>query len=155
MPGNLSNCNPKPHRTTKLLQLQTPLSLPTFLVVCQRATELFYHWRELPQVSFLSRQKFRRDKHGFVAAFHVFCRDVTRFLSRPKYASDKSFVEKKCLFCRDKTFVTANIYRDKHNFDKRLWRQACFCRDKHVLATTKHVFCRDKSMLVETKLLSR
>ena len=34
-----------------------------------------YHWRELPQVLFLSGQKFSRDKHVFVVTKHVFCGD--------------------------------------------------------------------------------
>ena len=34
---------------------------------------LRYQWRELPQVSFSSRQKFCRDKHVFVTTKHIFC----------------------------------------------------------------------------------
>ena len=50
-----------------------------------------YYWRELPQVSFLSRQKFCLDKYVFDEAKHVFCRDksmlaTTKLLSRQKYA---------------------------------------------------------------------
>ena len=48
-----------------------------------------YRWLELPQVSFLSRQIFCRNKHVFVETKHV-------FLSGQKYA------------CRDKTFVPTN-----------------------------------------------
>ena len=90
-----------------------------------------YHWRQLPQVSFLSQQKFCHDKHEFAATKHVFCRDkstlvITKLLSKQtRVCHDKSFVEK-----------------------------AYFCRDKHMFVTTKHVFCCDKSMPVATKLLS-
>ena len=41
---------------------------------------VFYHWRELPQVSFLSRQMFCRDKHAFVATKDVFCRNKHVFV---------------------------------------------------------------------------
>ena len=34
-----------------------------------------YHWQELPQVSFLSQQKFCRNKRVFVATKHVLCRN--------------------------------------------------------------------------------
>ena len=36
-------------------------------------TVVEYHGRELPQVSFLTRQKFCLDKHVFVATKHVVC----------------------------------------------------------------------------------
>ena len=51
-------------------------------------------------------------------------------------------------FCCHKTFVTAIICHDKHNFvtTKLLLQQAYFCCDKPV-------FYRDNSMLVATKLL--
>ena len=54
---------------------------PTSPVV-ERRREGSYHWRELPQVSFLSQQKFCRDKH----------------CQQQKYAY------------HDKTFVTTNIF---------------------------------------------
>ena len=52
-------------------------------VRCASTLADVYHWRELPQVSFLSRQT-------------RVCRDKTRLLSRQKYA------------CRDKTVVATN-----------------------------------------------
>ena len=39
-----------------------------------------YRWRELPQVSFLSRQKFCSDKHTFVMTKDVFCSDKHVFV---------------------------------------------------------------------------
>ena len=45
--------------------------------------ELSYHWREVPQVSFLSHQtRVCRDKHIFVATIDVFCRDETVFTTK-------------------------------------------------------------------------
>ena len=83
-----------------------------------------YHWREPPRFSFLSRQKFCRDKdkHVFVATKHV------KYLSRQN-------------FCRDKCFVSTNII---------LSRQACICCDKYVFVATntclsRQNFCRDKN----------
>ena len=77
----------------------------------------------------------------------TFCRDFFFFFF---------FVATK-YFCSEKTFVTTNICRDKHNFvaTKVLSRHAYFCRDQHVFVATKHVFCSEKSMLVETELVSR
>ena len=77
-----------------------------------------YHWQELPQVSFSSRQKFCRNKHVFIAPKHVFCRDksmlvATKLLSRQTY------------FCHN-SFVLTSLF---------LSQQTCVCRDKrHVLS---------------------
>ena len=56
------------------------LHLPFSLQWCL-FTLHFHHWRELPQVSFLSRQKFCRDKHVFVATKHAFYRDKSTVAS--------------------------------------------------------------------------
>ena len=56
-------------------------------------------------------------------------------------------------FCRNKSFVATNIWRDIHNF---VATNVNVCRDKLTfVATNMCFFCRDKSMLVSTKLLSR
>ena len=76
-----------------------------------------YHWRELPQVSFLSPQT-------------RVCRDKTRLLSRQKYT------------CRDKTFVPTKLCLSKQNIfvaTKLLSRQTRVCRDKHTFVATKDV----------------
>ena len=67
---------------------------------------------------FLSRQKFCRDKHVFVATKHVFV--PTKYLSRQAY------------FCRDKKPVC----RDKSKLvvTKLLSRQNYVCRDKSIFA---------------------
>ena len=68
-----------------------------------RQLHIWYHWRELPQVWFLSRQtRVCRNKHTFVATKDVFCHD-------------KSFVATSILFSRQKTCLS--------------W-QTCICRDK-------------------------
>ena len=71
-----------------------------------------YHWRELPQVSCLSRQtRVCRDKHVFVATKVCLSRQT---------------------FCRDKhIFVAASLL---------LSRQTCVCRDKTRLLT-RQKFC--------------
>ena len=74
----------------------------------------WYHWRELPQVSFLSRQKSCRDKHVFVETEHVFCRDKSMlvlsrqtrvYLSRHTFVATKDFFV--CFFCHDKQVFVA------------------------------------------------
>ena len=104
------------------------LSKSSFVVV-------YYHRRELPQISFLSRQNFCHDKH----------------MSRQKCACcDKSSVAKKMMFvakqifCHDKTLVMTNIRHDKHHFvaTKFMSRQAyklCLSQ-QHYVCCNKHYF---------------
>ena len=108
-----------------------------------------YHWRELPQISFLLRQKFSRDKYVFVATKYVFCCCFFVFLSRQKYA------------CRDKTFVATKFYlsqqirvcRDKHTFSCEKRRVLSLqTRVKKIVATN---ICRNKHVFVATTVLSR
>ena len=100
-------------------------------------TEL-YRWQELPQVSFLSQQKFCQDK-----------RVVTK----------QSLSWQKCARCDKVMFVATNMCL-LHNFvaTKVLSWQVYFCHDKHMLVMTKHVkslnFCHNKIMFVATKVLS-
>ena len=93
-----------------------------------------YHWQELPQVSFLSWQKFCHDKHMFVMTKHIFCRDksmlvVTKLLLRFNILSLQNF-------------VMTNIIL--------LWQM--FCHDKQTFVMTKDVFCHDKHVFVATKV---
>ena len=82
-------------------------------------------WRELPQVSFLSRQKYA-------------CRDKT-FRATNTCLSRRIFVSTKVLsrqntFCRDKlNFVSTKLSSRKHTFDAT---KDVFCRDKHVCDKT-------------------
>ena len=93
-----------------------------------------YHWRELPQVSFLSQQT------------HICC-DKTSHLSWQKYA------------CCNKTFVATKLCLLWHNIfvmtKTCLSWQAYFCCDKTFCCHDKHVrqnFCHDKSMFVVTNI---
>ena len=89
------------------------------------ARQVFYHWREVPQVSILSRQ--------------------TRLLSQQTYAfSGKSFVGTKKLSPQNTCFV-ATIMRKKVS----LSRQNYACRDKYL---SRQTFCRDKNMFAATKV---
>ena len=72
-------------------------------------TSLIYHLRELPQVSFLSQQKFCRDKHVFVVTKYVFWCDKSMLVAT-KLLSQQTY------FCCNKTFVVSNICRSKVNF---------------------------------------
>ena len=105
-----------------------------------------YHWGELPQVPFLSRQKFCRDKHVFVATKHVFV--PTKYLSRQAY-----FCRDKKRVCRDKSKLVVTKLLSRQNYvcrDKSIFAYAppqkkedvLYCRDKHVFVATR--VCRDK-----------
>ena len=75
------------------------------------SSQVNYHWRELPEVWFSSRQKLCRDKHVLVA-------DKTCLLLQQKYTChDESFAM--TYFCCNKTFVTTNILSQKKS---HLWQ---------------------------------
>ena len=66
-----------------------------------------YHWRELPQVSFLLQQRCCRLKH--VSQQTRACRDKRRVLSRQKYAcSEKTYFLLKLCLSRQNIFVATN-----------------------------------------------
>ena len=69
-----------------------------FSVVCVwgGGGRVVYHWRELPEVSFLLRQT-------------RFCRDRTRVLSRQKYACGDKYLSRETRVCCDKGFVATSI----------------------------------------------
>ena len=82
------------------------------------------HWWELPQGSFLSRQKFCcdkhvcRDKHIFVVTKVLL--QQTRLSSWRKYAChDKSFVATKIFGCDKQNFVTTKVLLQKTRSDCR------------------------------------
>ena len=95
-----------------------------------------YDWRELPQVSFLSRQRrVCRDKYVFVTTNTMGGTTTKiRLLSRQKYACcDKSFVAIK--LCLHSFVDTKDVFcRDKHLFSHR---EVYVCRDKTFVATKK------------------
>ena len=105
-----------------------------------------YHWRELPQVSFWSRQKFCRDKH-------VFCRDKTRlFCLRQKYAfrdetfvATKVFVKHVCVcvcVCVATSFVATSILLPRENMSfvatNTFLSLQNFCRDRNDTCSSSH-----------------
>ena len=92
-------------------------------------------WRELPQVSFLSRQKYACRDKTFRATNTCLSQQIcvsTNILSRQN------------IFCRD-----------KHNFvsTKVLSRQAYFCCDKRRLLSRQTRVCRDKTFVAAKMIL--
>ena len=133
---NISSClDGDPHCDTSHRSEYLPLGIPS---------QVSYHWRELPQVSFLSQQKFCRNKQGF-------SQQNTSFVAT-----------KECLWrqnvCRDEhIFVQARVCRDKTrllygmlvatNYLSRQTRVVTWyaCRHKLFVATnTSCHICRDK-----------
>ena len=109
--------------------------LPAFMCV------LFYHWRELTQVSFLSRQNTSFVSTKVCLPRQNICRDKI-CLSGQTFCHDKhTFVTTKDVFCPDK--------HDK----SKLVATKVFCRDKHIFVATEDMFCRDKHMIVATKII--
>ena len=94
-----------------------PLSLPVTLLLCVCARVRAYYWRELPQVSFLTR----RQKYA--------CRDKTVVVTNTGVSRQ--------IFCRDKHNFVAT---------KLLSRQAYFCRDKRLVLSRQTRVCRDKTL---------
>ena len=90
-----------------------------------------YRWQELPQVTFLSQQKFCRDKHMFVSKSNIFCCNkimlvVTKLLSWQNYV------------CHNNTFVVIKLL---------LW-QAYFCRDKNDTCGSSHKWSKSHASLL-------
>ena len=121
-----------------------------------------YPWRELPQVSFLSRQTraksssfkvLSRQTRAKSSSFKVLSRqtrafrDKTRLLSRRKCACrDKSFVGEKIRFVATKYF-----YRDFFFSQDKYWsRQNYFCRDKHTTSFVPTKVCLSRQNFVST-----
>ena len=112
------------------------------------------HWWELPQVSFLSRQKFCHNKPVFVTTKHVFCRDksvlvATKLcLSWQNLCRDKhTFVMTKDVFCPDKLFYVGFFFSMTKVVTSILlsWQKTCFIATKMVLEAapannTQHPF---------------
>ena len=125
---------------------------------------LAYHWRELPQVSFLSWHTFCRKKHvSFVSTNPSFVMTKVS-LSSQNFCHAKNILsqQKFCLYKHN--FVTTNNFvmtkvlsQAYFSHDKRL-----VCHDKHfycnkiMFVMTKDVFCHNKLAFwfVATKLLS-
>ena len=112
---------------------------PTVIIAMALYTmQRSYQWRELPQVSFLSRQFFC-DKHMFVATKRVFCRDksmlvATKVLSRQFF--EIIFVMTKVLrqtrVCRDKNGTSGSsrqCYVSAFAVNRNDDRVAIWCTD--------------------------
>ena len=121
--------------------MQYPNQTPSHTMPC-------YHWRELPQVSFMPRQMFCCDKH-------FFCRDKSMLVVTKQLSRKNIFVATK-YFCLDKTFVTTSICRDKYNIciTQVLSRQAYFCRDKHTFVATNTCLLRQNTSFVATEVFT-
>ena len=104
----------------------------------------YYHWRELPQVSFLSRQSF------LLLSRQRVCRNKTGLLSRQKYGCcDKTFVETKLKNSQNIFYLS----RQNKSFVAIKLRKYHFCRDKSFFATNVFVatnVCWDKRNFVAT-----
>ena len=70
-------------------------------------TEDIYHWQELPQVSFLSWQKFCCDKLTFVMT--NMCLLLLNIFCRNKSMLDMTCLSQQTWFCHNKSFVEASI----------------------------------------------
>ena len=98
-------------RTLQLLLLPFPPLLPQ--------QPCYYHWRELPQVTFLSRQKVCCNKHTFVATKLCLLRQISVMT---KVLSPQTCVCRDKKFCRNTKIVARTIF---------LLRQDVFCHDKN------------------------
>ena len=128
----------------------------------------FCHWRQLPQVSFLSRQNTSFVATKVCLPRQNFCRHKIIFVATKYFCHDKTFVatstcirlsrqqtcfvatntclsrQKNARICRDKImFVAANICHKKTRV----------CRDMHTFVATKDVICCDEHVFVATKII--
>ena len=90
---------------------------------------LAYRWRELPQVSFLLRQKFCHDKHEFVTTKHVFCHDKSMLAAAKLLSRQIMFVVTKYFLLRENFIVATNIILS--------WRKTCFVATNTCLSWQK------------------
>ena len=103
-----------------------------------------YHWLELPQVWFLTQQKFCHNKHVFVMTKNVFCHGKKFVATKHVFV-----VTQKCLLRQAHVFVATNV----------LSRQTCFVATNMSFVTTNtflswqnHVCC-NKTFVVTQILL--
>ena len=102
-----------------------------------------YHWQELPQVSFLLRQKFCCDKHVFVATNTCLWQQNTSFAATKVCLLWQIFVETRLCLLQQKFCC------DKHMFvmTKVLLGPACFWRNKTKLLLWQNYVCHNKYLL--------
>ena len=105
-----------------------------------------YHWRELPQVSFLSWQTHVcHDKHVFITTKHIFCHNKSVLVTKT--------------FVATKLCLSWQIFVMTTNFDKRciLSGQTCMLVTTKLLSRQNYVcpnkyllwqkLCQDKNIL--------
>jgi len=80
--------------------------------------DLSDHCRELPQVSFMSGQKFSRDKHVFVTIKHVFCRDKSMLVTKKKivFVATKIYIKSAVNKNPRKVFISVSSVRRRNLF---------------------------------------
>ena len=97
-------------------------------------TWFIYHWQQLPQVPFLSRQKFCYNKHMFIATKHMFVATKHVFCCN-KSMRQNIFVTIKHMI------VMTNICHGNHVFvvtsTLLSWQKTPYCHDKHMFVATK------------------
>ena len=133
--NHLNNAlNEHPHKGGKLCvsclgKKFRNLNLGIFYLMVPVSVTLTYHWRELPQVSFLSQQNTSFvatkacsniccDKHNFVT--------TNTCLSQPIFVITKVVSQTQC--CHDKSCVTAGILLSH--------QKTCFVATKMILVAT-------------------
>ena len=114
---------------------------------------VLYHRRELPQVSFLSRQTFCCDKQNKCLPRQNTSFVTTKRLLRQIFVTTNIILSRR-KFCHDKlTFVATNtclFVVTKHVF----WRKRRkICRNKHEVLSRQAYFCCDKHVFVATKMI--
>ena len=132
-----------------------------------------YHWRELPQVSFLSRQNTSFVTIGGSCHKYHFCRDKTRLLlPLAGAATSIIFVATKHVFCYHWRELPQVSFLSRQNTSFVTIGGSChkyrFCRDKTrlllplagaatsiIFVATKHVFCYHWRELPQVSFLSR
>ena len=106
-----------------------------------------YHWRELPQVSFLSPQKFC----ACLSRQNTFFWFVFVFATKACYSFvATNFCRDKHVFCRDKSMLFKYF---QYTSSKVLSRQAYFCRDKRRSLSQQTRVCFDKTFAATKMIL--
>ena len=120
----------------------------------------FYHWRQLPQVSFSSRQNTSFVATKVCLPLQNFCRHKIIFVATKYFCRDKTFVATStCIrLSRQQTcFVPTNTCLSRQNYVcryKYLSQKTRVCRDMHTFVATKDVICCDEHVFVATKIIS-
>ena len=112
-----------------LILLAQNFSYPSFPKV--------YHWRKLPQVSCLSRQKFCCSKHTFVAINMCLLQQNTSFVVTKVCLPQQNFCQGKIMFVRAKYFVQTRADPQKVQAREEL---ESVCRVLAILKIPQHKY---------------